>query len=150
MIEANRDTIFALSSGPGRAGIAVVRISGPNALNCSSIIKGPLPEPRRAEIRTLFDIKCNDRIDVALMIVFPAPNSFTGENIVEIQCHGGRAVVDGVLRLLSGIEGFRPAEAGEFTRRAVENGRIDLTQAEAIADLINAETDGHHRKERPY
>jgi len=146
MTGTTQDTIFALSSAAGRAGVAVVRVSGPDARRSGSLIKGDLPQPRRAELRTLFDNKTNERIDIALIIVFPAPRSFTGENIVEIQCHGGRAVVDAVLTLLGGIEGFRSAEAGEFTRRAVENGRIDLTQAEAIADLVNAETEAQRRQ----
>jgi tRNA modification GTPase len=146
MTETTQETIFALSSASGRAGVAVVRVSGPDAEKCASLMKGDLPEPRRARIRTLLDNKTNDRIDVALIVYFPAPKSFTGENIVEIQCHGGRAVVESVLELLARIEGFRPAEAGEFTRRAVENGRIDLTQAEAIADLVNAETEAQRRQ----
>jgi tRNA modification GTPase len=140
------DTIFALSSAPGRAGIAVIRISGPNAERVGKLIKGSLPKPRRAELRTIFDYSSSDRIDTALIVVFTSPRSFTGENIVEIQCHGGRSVVDGILGLLGKIEGFRPAEPGEFTRRAVENGRIDLTQAEAISDLVNAETLAQRRQ----
>ena len=140
------DTIFALSSAPGRAGIAVIRISGSKARSVQKLIKGGLPDSRMAELRTVFDFTTNERIDLALIMVFPAPRSFTGENIVEIQCHGGRAVVDAILGLLTRIEGFRPAERGEFTRRAVENGRIDLTQAEALADLIDAETDAQRRQ----
>ncbi len=140
------DTIFALSSAPGKAGVAVIRISGPDAPRCGEIVEGKLPEPRKAEVRTLFDKTTNERVDIALVIVFPAPNSFTGENIVEIQCHGGRAVIESILELLARIEEFRPAEPGEFTRRAVENARIDLTQAEAIADLIDAETEAQRRQ----
>ena len=146
MTDTTRDTIFALSSAPGKAGVAVIRISGPDAPRCGEIIKGKLPEPRKAELRTLFDNMTDERIDIALIIVFPAPSSFTGENIVEIQCHGGRAVIECILELLARIERFRPAEAGEFTRRAVENARIDLTQAEAIADLIDAETEAQRRQ----
>jgi len=140
------DTIFALSSAPGRAGIAVIRISGPNAGRVGQLFKGSLPKPRRAELRTLFDYTFDDRIDTALIVFFPSPRSFTGENIVEIQCHGGLSVIDGILELLGKIEGFRPAEPGEFTRRAVEHGRIDLTQAEAISDLVNAETLAQRRQ----
>ena len=140
------DTIFALSSAPGRAGIAVIRISGPNAERVGQLIVGSLPPPRRAELRTLFDYTSDDRIDTALIVFFPSPRSFTGENIVEIQCHGGLSVIDGILELLGTIEGFRPAEPGEFTRRAVEHGRIDLTQAEAISDLVNAETLAQRRQ----
>ena len=101
MTETTQETIFSLSSAPGRAGVAVVRVSGPDAEKCASLMKGDLPDPRRARVRTLFDNKTNDRIDVALIVYFPAPKSFTGENIVEIQCHGGRAVVESVLELLA-------------------------------------------------
>jgi len=141
-----QDTIFALSSAPGRAGIAVIRISGAKAHSLEKLIKGSLPGAGKAELRTVFDCLTNERIDLALIIVFTAPKSYTGENIVEIQCHGSRAVVDAILGLLTRVEGFRPAERGEFTRRAVENGCIDLTQAEAIADLIDAETDAQRRQ----
>lgn len=140
------DTIFALSSGSGRAGVAVVRISGPQAVGAGLCFRGGLPEPRKATVRTIVDKKNDERIDSALIVYFPAPGSFTGENIVEIQCHGGRAVVDRIFDLLANLEGFRAAEAGEFTRRAVENGRLDLTQAEAIADLIDAETEAQRRQ----
>jgi tRNA modification GTPase len=93
----------------------------------------------------MFDYSSYDRIDTSLVLFFPAPQSFTGENIVEIQCHGGRAVIEGVLESLAKIDGFRPAEPGEFTRRAVENGRLDLIQAEAVFDLVNAETAAQRR-----
>jgi tRNA modification GTPase len=146
MTGSERDTIFALSSAPGRAGIAVIRISGPNAGRAGKLLKGGLPKPRRAELRTVLDYPSNDRIDTAIILFFPSPHSFTGENIIEIQCHGGRSVVDGILGVLGKIEGFRPAEPGEFTRRAVEHGRIDLTQAEAILDLVNAETLAQRRQ----
>lgn len=146
MTVAKHDTIFALSSGAGPAGVAVIRISGPDAEKAAAMMRRPLPAPRKALIRTLYDFTTGERIDSALVSVFPAPNSFTGEDIVEIQCHGGTAVVDGILSTLGEIEGFRPAEAGEFTRRAVENGKLDLLQAEALADLINAETGAQRRQ----
>lgn len=146
MVEAKHDTIFALSSGAGPAGVAVIRISGPAAEGVGGLMGGPLPAPREAALRTLFDFVASDRIDTALVIFFAGPCSFTGENIVEIQCHGGRAVVERVLDSLARIDGFRPAEAGEFTRRAVENGKLDLLQAEALADLINAETEAQRRQ----
>jgi len=142
-----RDTIFALSSAPGRAGVAVIRVSGPRADDAlTALTKGPLPTARRAELRTLFDNLNNERLDIALIVRMIAPQSLTMENVVEIQTHGSRAVIGAVLTVLSRIEGFRAAEAGEFTRRAVENGRLDLTQAEAIADLVAAETDAQRRQ----
>jgi tRNA modification GTPase len=146
MVEAKHDTIFALSSGAGPAGVAVIRISGPEAEEIETLLKVALPAPRTAAVRTLYDELTDERLDAALMLYFPAPASFTGENIVEIQCHGGRATVDAILSALARLEGFRPAEAGEFTRRAVENGTLDLLQAEALGDLINAETEAQRRQ----
>jgi len=140
-----RDTIFALSTAPGRGGIAVLRISGPNALAVEALVSSPLPPVRKASIRTLFG-KGSDRIDQVLVVVFSGPRSFTGEDVVELHCHGGRAVVAAVLAELNGFPGFRPAEPGEFTRRAVEAGKLDLTQAEALADLIDAETEAQRRQ----
>lgn len=146
MSGAAPDTIFALSTAPGRAGIAVIRISGPNAERVAEIVEGRLPKPRMAALRTVFEYSSHDRIDTSLILHFPSPHSFTGENTIEIQCHGGHAVVDAILASLSKIEGFRAADPGEFTRRAVENGRLDLTQAEALLDLINAETAAQRRQ----
>lgn len=144
---AGRDTIFALSSAPGRAGIAVVRISGPEAdAAVAALTKRPLPAERKTELRTIFDQSNNERLDVALIVRMPAPRSYTGEDVVELGLHGSRAVVTGVLTALARVPGLRPAEAGEFTRRAVENGRLDLTQAEAVADLVAAETDAQRRQ----
>jgi tRNA modification GTPase len=141
------DTIFALSSGAGRAGIAVIRISGPDADTALGALTGkPLPDERKAEIRTLFDIPNEERIDVGLVLRMPGPRSFTGEDVVELSVHGGRAVVGAVLASLGRVPGLRLAEPGEFTRRAVEHGRLDLTQAEAIADLVAAETDAQRRQ----
>src|ERR1700692_1313388 len=137
-----RETIFALATAPGRAGVAVVRVSGPEAESGIRELTGRNPPiERKAEIRTLFDIPTNDRIDTGIVLFFREPHSYTGENIAEFQIHGGRAVQTALLSALARLPGFRPAEAGEFTRRAVENGRLDLIQAEAIADLVAAETD---------
>ena len=141
-VPAERDTIFALATAPGRSGVAVVRVSGPLAeAGVRRLTHREAPPERRAVIRTLFDVSTNDRIDTGITLFFRGPHSYTGENIVEFQIHGGRAVQAALLSALGKLPGFRPAQAGEFTRRAVENGRLDLTQAEAIADLVSAETD---------
>jgi tRNA modification GTPase len=143
---AERDTIFAIATAPGRAGVAIVRISGPQAeLGIRHLTSRAAPSERRAEVRTLYDETTNDRIDTGIVLFFPAPRSYTGENVAEFQIHGGPAVQAALLAALGAVPGFRPAEAGEFTRRAVENGRLDLTQAEAIADLVSAETDAQRR-----
>jgi tRNA modification GTPase len=135
------DTIFALSSAAGRAGVAVVRISGPKARAAlEALSQKPAPEPRRATLRQLRDAS-GVTLDDAVVLYFQAPASFSGEDIVELHLHGGRAIVEGVLAALGKLSGLRPAGPGEFTRRAVENGKLDLTQAEAIADLIDAETE---------
>lgn len=135
------DTIYALSSGPGTAGVAVVRMSGSGAVRAlSALLEGEIPEPRVAALRTLKDQLSGATLDRALVLLFRAPSSFTGEDVVEFHLHGGRAVVEGVLAALSGIEGLRPAEPGEFSRRAFENGKIDLTEAEGLNDLIQAQT----------
>ncbi len=132
-------TIYALSTPNSKAALAVIRISGGSATDFFahfSIAK--IPEPRRA---SLLNLKVGlEIIDSSLVIYFKAPNSFTGEDVVEISCHGGRAVVKRILGELGKIENFRLAEAGEFTKRAFLNGKIDLLQAEAIADVIDAET----------
>ena len=135
------DTIFALSSAPGRAGVAVIRVSGPAAGACLRLLAGTDPEkPRVASLRTLHDRE-GEAIDQGIVLWFPAPASFTGQDMVEFQVHGGRAVLTKVLRAIADIPTCRPAEPGEFTRRAVENGKLDLTQAEAVIDLIDAETE---------
>jgi len=135
------DTIYALSSAPGRAGVAVIRVSGPVAKVCLSLLSGSDPaKPREAVLRLLRDARCAP-IDRALVLWFPAPASFTGEDVVEFHVHGGRAVLAKVLEVLAEVYSCRPAEPGEFTRRAVENGKLDLTQAEAVIDLIDAETE---------
>jgi tRNA modification GTPase len=142
------DSIFALSSGAGRAAVAVVRISGPESGEAlKKLLNGKdLPEARRASLRRLFDPESGGPLDRALLLWLPGPASFTGEDMAEIQLHGGRAVVDSLLNALGGIEGLRPAEPGEFTRRAFDAGRLDLTEVEGLADLINAETSAQHRQ----
>jgi tRNA modification GTPase len=135
------DTIFALSSGQPPAGIAVVRISGPDAGAALTALAGRLPEPRRASYRRLTDPVSSGVLDEALILWFPGPKTSTGEDLAELHLHGGRAVVAAMLASLSQMNGLRPAEAGEFTRRAFENGRIDLAQAEGLADLLAAETE---------
>jgi tRNA modification GTPase len=139
------DTIFALSSGRPPAAVSVIRVSGPAAHEAGRQIAGALPEPRTAAVRELNHPATGELLDEALVLRFDAPRSATGENIVEFQCHGGRAVVDSVLAALGSVGGLRQAEPGEFTRRAFENGRIDLTEAEGLADLIEAETEAQRK-----
>jgi tRNA modification GTPase len=139
------DTIFALSSGRPPAAVAVIRMSGPHAHNAGAAIAGDLPPPRNAGVRELRDPANRTLLDEALVLRFDGPASATGEDVVEFQCHGGRAVVDGVLGALASIAGLRIAEPGEFTRRAFENGRIDLTEAEGLADLLEAETESQRK-----
>ncbi|MBB5713493.1 tRNA uridine-5-carboxymethylaminomethyl(34) synthesis GTPase MnmE [Sphingomonas aerophila] len=133
------DTIFATSSGRPPAAIAIIRISGAGAFDAASRMAGKLPPPRRAGLRQLR----HDGVllDEALVLAFPGPASATGEDLVELHCHGGRAVVAAVERSLSAQSGLRLANAGEFTRRALINGRIDLAEAEGLADLLAAETE---------
>ena len=140
------DTIFALSSGRPPAAIAVVRISGPRAGATLQALMGRVPEPRKAVLARLRDPVHGEVIDEALALWFPGPNSETGEDTAELQVHGGRAVIAAVLGVLGRIEGLRLAEAGEFTRRAFENGRLDLTAVEGLADLIGAETEAQRRQ----
>ena len=135
------DTIFALSSGPGTAGVAVVRLSGPDAITALSVLTdGNVPQVRRVALRVLVDPESSIRLDQALVIVFSGPSSFTGEDVVELHLHGGRAVVEGVLSVLGHMDRLRPADAGEFSRRAFDNGKLDLTEAEGLNDLIHAQT----------
>lgn len=140
MAESGRDTIYAVSTAPGRAAIAVARVSGPRAANAlCELGNGTLPAPRKAALRRLQDA-ASGLIDQALVLWFPGPASETGEDVVEFHIHGGRAITDAVLGALATVPGLRAAEPGEFTRRAVENGKLDLTRAEALADLIDADT----------
>lgn len=142
----DRDTIFALSSGKPPAAIAVVRISGPQAARAVEQLTGRIPKPRQATLLGLRDPVRDEILDQALVLWMPGPASETGEDVAELQMHGGRAVVAAVLRTLSAMAGLRAAEAGEFTRRAFENGRLDLTEVEGLADLIAAETDAQRRQ----
>ncbi|MBV9556795.1 MAG: tRNA uridine-5-carboxymethylaminomethyl(34) synthesis GTPase MnmE, partial [Pseudolabrys sp.] len=138
------DTIFALSSGRPPAAIAVVRISGPRAGDALKALTGKVPAPRQAALATVRNGA--DEIDQALVLWFPGPNSETGEDTAELQLHGGRAVVAGVFAALAKVDGLRPAEPGEFTRRAFENGKLDLTKVEGLADLIGADTQAQRRQ----
>ncbi len=140
------ETIFALASASGRAGVAVLRISGPKASYVLKQMIGGLIEPRKATLRLLRDPVNLDPIDRALLLWFPAPSSFTGEDIVEIHCHGSKAVVAKLLSVLAGFADVRLADPGEFARRAFEHGKMDLTAIEGLADLINAETEGQRRQ----
>jgi tRNA modification GTPase len=141
-----RDTIYALSTAAGRAGVAVVRVSGPDAAEAIIALTGrDLPPPRHAALRR-FRSPGGDEIDRGLLLWFPAPESFTGEDVGEFQIHGGRAITDALLGALGRQEGLRLAAPGEFTRRAVENGKLDLTAAEGLADLIAAETEAQRRQ----
>jgi tRNA modification GTPase len=142
----DRDTIFALSSGRPPAAIAVVRISGPRAGLALEQTIGRVPSPRRAALARVRDPASGEIIDEALVLWFPGPNSETGEDTAELQVHGGRAVIASLLTALGRLEGLRPAEAGEFTRRAFENGRMDLTAVEGLADLVAAETEAQRRQ----
>ena len=145
-MDAANDTIFALSSGRGPAAIAVVRISGPRAGAALKALTGKIPSPRQAALGRVRDPQTKDIIDEALILWFPAPHSETGEDTAELQLHGGRAVIAAVLEALGRIEGLKAAEAGEFTRRAFENGKLDLTAVEGLADLVAAETQGQRRQ----
>lgn len=138
-------TIFALASGRGRAGVAVVRVSGPEAGAALQRLAGRLPTPRRATRAGIHE-EAGDLLDDGLTLWFPAPASFTGEDVAEFHVHGGRAVVDGLLEVLGRCPGLRPAEPGEFSRRAFANGKMDLTAAEGLADLVEAETAAQRRQ----
>lgn len=141
------DTIFAPSTAPGRAGVAVVRISGRSAAGALEALSGSmLPPPRHAELRRLSDPESGAPIDRGLVLWFPGPASFTGEDMAELHLHGGRAVVAAALQALARLPGLRPAEAGEFTRRAFDNGKLDLSAVEGLADLIDADTDAQRRQ----
>jgi tRNA modification GTPase len=142
----NRDTIFALSSGRPPAAIAVIRISGPHAGIALRALIGRLPQPRHATLVRVRDPAGGEVIDEGLALWFPSPSSATGEDIAELQIHGGRAVIAATLRALGKLPGLRHAEAGEFTRRAFENGRMDLTAVEGLADLVAAETEAQRRQ----
>lgn len=140
------DTIFALSSGRPPAAVAVVRISGPRAAAVAGALAGHCPPPRQASLRTLREPGSHEVLDRALVLFFPGPRSATGEDIVELHLHGGRAVLARMLRTLGDMPGLRPAEPGEFTRRAHANGKLDLAEVEGLADLVAAETEAQRRQ----
>src|SRR5579872_2546360 len=142
----DRPTIYALSSGRPPAAIAVVRVCGPRAGAALESLIGRLPKPRQAALARVRDPASGEVIDEALALWFPGPHSETGEDMAELQLHGGHAVIAAVLEALASIEGCRLAEPGEFTRRAFENGRLDLTAVEGLADLIAAETPAQRRQ----
>ena len=139
------DTIFALASAPGKAGISIVRLSGPLAINVAEKLTKSKLKEKQPNLRVIYDSD-NHFIDQALILIFSKPYSFTGENVVEFHLHGSNAVVSSVIKLLGNFKGLRSAEAGEFTRCALENGKIDLAQVEGLADLIDAETDAQHKQ----
>jgi tRNA modification GTPase len=146
MSQADRETIFALSSGRPPAAIAVVRISGPRARFALETMAGRVPDPRKAVLARVRNPDSGEILDEGLVLWFPGPRSETGEDMAELQLHGGRAVIAAVLAALGRLEGFRMAEPGEFTRRAFENGRLDLTAVEGLADLIFADTEAQRRQ----
>jgi tRNA modification GTPase len=140
MNDMTAPTIYACATAPGRAALAVVRVSGPD---CQAVLAGfgaTCPRPRQASLRRLIHPRTQDLLDEALVLYFAGPHSYTGEDVIELHVHGGAAVVASVLDALAALPNCRPAEAGEFTRRAVLHGKLDLTRAEAVADLIDAET----------
>jgi tRNA modification GTPase len=139
------DTIFALASAQGKAGVAVIRLSGPLAHSAAADLTGGDLQPRGMKLRTL-RAPDGSRLDDGLVLTFQAPASFTGEDVAELQIHGSTASVNAVMRCLSDTNGLRLAEPGEFTRRALENGKMDLTQVEGLADLIDAETEAQRNQ----
>ncbi len=139
-------TIFALASAPGRSGIAVMRLSGTRVHRTLLALVGLSPVPRRATRVKFRDPDSAEIIDDGVGIYFPAPHSYTGEDVAELHVHGSRAVIAALLEILGKREGLRLAEPGEFTRRAFENGKLDLTEAEAVADLVEAETAAQRRQ----
>ncbi|HRO12163.1 tRNA uridine-5-carboxymethylaminomethyl(34) synthesis GTPase MnmE [Amaricoccus sp.] len=140
------DTIFAQATAAGRAGVAIIRVSGPAALTAAKSLAGELGPPRQAGLRRLRDPGTGETLDQALVVAYPAPGSFTGEDVVEFQVHGSPAVCRSLLAVLGGMEGLRVAEPGEFTRRALLNGRLDLPQVEGLGDLLAAETAAQQRQ----
>ncbi len=138
-------TIFAFASGTSRAAISVLRLSGPATRAVVAAVAGRVPEPRRATLATFVDPATGDKIDHGIVVFFPAPASFTGEDCAEFHLHGSRAVAAAMIEALSLCPGTRPAEPGEFTRRAFLEGKLDLAQVEGLGDLIEAETAWQHR-----
>lgn len=147
MLAGDQDTIFAPATAAGRAAITVLRLSGPaSGTALEALCGGPLPTPRRLVLRRLRHPGSRDPLDEALVVWLPGPHTFTGEDQAEIHAHGGPAVRGALLRALAAVPGCRPAQAGEFTRRAFLNGRMDLTRVEGLADLIAAETEAQRRQ----
>ena len=143
---AAADTIFALGTGAGRAAIAVIRLSGPGVRDALATLSGGVPAPRQARYSELHDPASGEILDRGLVLFFPAPQSPTGEDYAELQIHGGRAVLEATLSALSRAPGLRMAEPGEFARRGFASGKLDLSQAEALADLIDAQTEAQRRQ----
>ena len=140
-------TIFSLSSGPGISGLAVIRISGPNCKEIiSKMIDGVLPTPRVATLKKINKINTNDLIDEGLILWFPGPESYTGEDVLELHVHGSKTVIEAIQSSISQIKNCRVAEPGEFTKKAFLNGKISLLQAESIGDLIASETEIQRRQ----
>lgn len=135
------DTIYALSSAAGRAGVAVIRVSGPCAGRVLDVMTGGRPTPRMAVLRNFLHPQSREPIDRGLLLWMPGPATFTGEDVAELHVHGGRAVIQAMLAAIGQVEGCRLAEPGEFARRAFTAGKIDLTEAEGLADLIDAQTE---------
>ncbi|KAF0118302.1 MAG: tRNA modification GTPase [Rhodospirillaceae bacterium] len=141
------ETIFALATPPGRGGVGMVRLSGAVAAwVLTEVTAAPLPPPRRASVRSVRDPATGEVLDHGLVLWFPAPASFTGEDVAELHMHGGRAVIGAMLAVLARLPGVRPAKPGEFSRRAFLNGKMDLTVAEGLADLVAAETAAQRRQ----
>ena len=135
-------TIYALSTGPGVSGIAIIRISGPDTLKVIKLLTNKdVPRPREATLRKINNIETSELIDEGIILWFPGPESYTGEDMAEIQVHGSKAVIDAIHKNISNIENCRFAEPGEFTKLAFQNGKIDLLRAESVADLISSETE---------
>ncbi len=148
-LHAGDETVFALASGAGRAGVAVIRLSGSAAgAVCRALTDAAPPPPRQAKLATLSDPGTREIVDHSLILWFPGPASFTGEDVLELHVHGGPAVLSMLFDVLSKIEAVRPAQPGEFSRRAFMNGRMDLTAAEGLADLVAAETRQQARQAR--
>ena len=145
----DKSTIYAMATASGRAGIAIMRLSGPQTKKALMALlekKEDMPPPRKAALRAIYDPEKGELLDKALLLWFPAPKSFTGEDMAELHLHGGRIVMEGVLKALGSMEGLGLAEAGDFTRRAFLNGKLDLTQVEALADLMEAKTEAQRRQ----
>ena len=135
-------TIYALSSGPGVSGVAIIRVSGPESKNViNKLTKGPFPKPKMAEVKKINKINTNEQIDEGIVIWFPGPNSYTGEDMAEFHVHGSRSVIESIHQSISKMKNCRLAEPGEFTKIAFQNGKINLLKAESIADIISSETE---------